>query len=86
MPLSLRNPKAKELARKASQYTGKNMTEVVVEALEEYLRRAKLRARSSGLAEEIMDISKRCCSLPDTSEGEYWDEANEEPGVFADGN
>lgn len=82
MALSLRNPKAEELARKASEQTGKNMTQVVVEALEEYLRKLQTRSGSIGLADELMDISKRCCSLPDEA-GAEWDVESEDPGVFA---
>ena len=82
MALSLRNLRAEELARKASQKTGKKMTQVVIEALEEYLQRLQAGAGSHGLADEIMDISKRCCSLPDEA-GENWDLDSEDPGVLA---
>jgi antitoxin VapB len=82
MALSLRNPRAEELARRASRKTGKNMTQVVVEALEEYLRRLNVHSGTSDLAEEIMEISKRCCSLPDEADS-TWDADSEDPGVFA---
>ena len=65
MAISIRNPKAEELAREVAAETGENLTQAIVNALEERLQRLKGRRRARSLAAEIGRISNRCSALPD---------------------
>lgn len=65
MPLSIRNERAELLAREVGNLTGKSLTQVIIEALEEKLERLKGSRLSSNMLDEVMVISKRCSALPD---------------------
>ena len=65
MPLSIRNPRAEQLARELAAETGETMTEAVIKALEDRLQRCTGRRAAPDLAAEIMTISRRCRALPD---------------------
>ncbi|MFP4377325.1 MAG: type II toxin-antitoxin system VapB family antitoxin [Spirochaetales bacterium] len=64
MAISIRNKRAEELAREAAQATGKSMTDIIIEALEDKL--ASLRRPPGGDAalSRVMEIAKRCAQLP----------------------
>jgi antitoxin VapB len=64
MAISIRNPKAEELAREVAAESGENLTQAIMHALEERLERLKGRKTAEDLAEEIMKISERCSALP----------------------
>ena len=64
MAISIRNPKAEELAREVAAESGENLTQAIIHALEERLVRLKGRKTTEDLAEEIMAISERCSALP----------------------
>jgi antitoxin VapB len=64
MAISIRNPKAEELAREVAAESGENLTQAIIHALEERLERLKGRKMTEDLAEEIMKISERCSALP----------------------
>ena len=65
MAISIRNPKAEELAREVAAETGENLTQAIVRALEERLQRLRGRRGARSLTAEIGRISKRCSALPD---------------------
>ncbi len=65
MALSIRNPRAEQLAREVAAEGGENLTEAIIRALEERLERLRGRRTTIDTAEEIMRIAKRCSSLPD---------------------
>ncbi|MGC8490644.1 MAG: type II toxin-antitoxin system VapB family antitoxin [Syntrophobacteraceae bacterium] len=65
MALSIRNPKAEKLAREVAAESGVNITEAIIQALEEQLIRLKGRRSTTEIADEIMKISIRCRSLPE---------------------
>lgn len=65
MPLSIRNPKAEQLAREIVSITGEKITKEIILALEDRLARLRGRNTCSDITEEIIQISKRCRSLPD---------------------
>jgi len=65
MPLSIRNPRAEQLAREVATLSKENLTQAIIHALEERLERLQGRRTSIDVAEEIMKISRRCSSLPD---------------------
>jgi len=65
MALSIRNPRAERLAREVAAESGENMTQAIVDALEERLERLRGRRTTTDVAQEIMKISRRCSALPD---------------------
>lgn len=64
MPISIRNPKAEQLAREVAAESGENLTQAIIHALEERLEKLKGRKTAEDLVEEIMKISERCSGLP----------------------
>ena len=65
MPLSIRNPRAEQLAREVAAASGESLTHAIIHALEERLERIQGRKEPINLLEEIMSISHRCSTLPD---------------------
>lgn len=65
MPLSIRNPRAEQLAREVAAESGENLTQAIIHALEDYLQRIKGRRATTNLVDEIMTVSRRCRALPD---------------------
>jgi antitoxin VapB len=65
MPLSIRNPRAEQLAREVAAESGESMTQAVIHALEEQLQRIRGRRVATDLFDEIMAVSSRCRALPD---------------------
>ena len=68
MALSIRNPRAEKLAREIAAMSGGNITQVIIKALEDQLERLRGRRTYPDIVKEIMDISKRCSSIPDVDE------------------
>ena len=68
MALSIKNREVEELARELARLSGKPITEAVRDSLKRELERAKIVARPAhkdGLAERLMEIGRRCASLPE---------------------
>lgn len=65
MALSIRNPRAEELARKIAEMSGENITQVILHALENHIEKLRGQRLYPDKVEEIMSISSRCSSLPD---------------------
>lgn len=65
MGISIRNPKAEQLAREVAEQSGESLTQAIIHALEERLERLKSRRSATNLAEEMLKISERCSALPD---------------------
>lgn len=63
MSLNIKNPEADRLARELAARTGETLTEAVLNALRERLRREGAKA-SMSLRDEIMEISQRAARLP----------------------
>ncbi len=63
MALNIKNPEAARLAREVAALTRETITETVVKALRERLKRETAKARV-GLKVEIMAISRRAGRLP----------------------
>lgn len=68
MAISIRNPKAEELARKLAEETEETLTQAIIRSLEERLERLKGQRLAPSIEEEIMRISGRCSALPDLDE------------------
>lgn len=64
MPLSIKHPEADRLARELSERTGETLTEAVIRALRERLRREQGRVRPGRLRDDLRTIRKRCAALP----------------------
>jgi antitoxin VapB len=64
MPLSIKNPETEKLARQLARRTGASITDAVTEALRDRLRRIEGRAKTPSLKEKLLEIGKRCASLP----------------------
>lgn len=65
MALNIKSAKADRLARTLAARTGETITQAVERALEERLMREEGRRSSPSLEEEILEIARRCASLPD---------------------
>ena len=65
MALSIRNPKAEDLAREVAAEARENITQAIIHALEERLERIRGRRTAADIAEEIMKISQRCRTIPE---------------------
>ena len=65
MPLSIRNPKAEQLARDVAAESEESLTQAIIHALEDRLQRIRGRRTATDLVAEIMAVSRRCQELPD---------------------
>jgi antitoxin VapB len=63
MALSIRNSEVERLARELGRRTGETMTGVILGALRERLGRTQERSSTSGTAQAIMRIARRCGRL-----------------------
>lgn len=64
MTLSIKNPEAERLARALARRTGESITDAVITALRERLKREQGRRKGEDLVAELMEISRRCAALP----------------------
>ena len=64
MPLNIKNAEADDLARSLARRTGRSLTDAVIYALREQLRRESGRASAPDLAEELLEIGRHCAALP----------------------
>ena len=62
--LNIKNNEADELARLLARKTGRSITEVVILALREQLRREEGRSSPADQLEELMEIGRHCAALP----------------------
>ena len=65
MPLSIRNPRAEQLAREVAAKSGENITQAIIHALEDRLDHLRKRRESLDIKEKIIKISMRCSTLPE---------------------
>lgn len=64
MALSIKHPEADRLAREVAAATGETLTNAVLNSLKERLVRHRGRRRPTQVTEELLEISRRCGSLP----------------------
>ena len=64
MALSIKHPEADRLARQLAEATGESLTDAIIQALRERLRREQARIRPPRLRDEIRAIRQRCAALP----------------------
>jgi len=65
MALSIKNDTAERLARQVASETGESLTEAIIHSLEERLESLRGRRSAPDLVETLMEIGRRCSSLPD---------------------
>ena len=63
MALNIKDPEADALARKLAARMGESLTEAVLNALKERLRRTE-NARRSDLVRDLEEIGRHCSNLP----------------------
>ncbi len=63
MALNIKHPEADRLARELAARTGETITQTVINALRERLKREGAKSPLS-LKDELMEISRRCAALP----------------------
>lgn len=64
MPISIKDPEADQLVRELARRTGESLTQAVIVALRERLRREQGRARGRDLVLEMRAIAERLSTLP----------------------
>jgi antitoxin VapB len=64
MALSIKHPEADRLARQLAATTGESLTDAIINALKERLRRETGRLRGPRLRDELRAIRERCAALP----------------------
>ena len=64
MALSIKHPEADSLARELAAETGESLTETVIKALRERLRRERGKTTVPLLRDELRAIRERCAALP----------------------
>lgn len=65
MAISIRNSRAEQLVREVAELSQESMTQAIIHSLEDRLLHIKGRCAATDTAEKIMNISRRCGSLPD---------------------
>ncbi len=60
MALSIKHPEADRLARELAAATGESLTDAIINALKERLRRERGRVHGRGLRDEIRAILDSC--------------------------
>jgi antitoxin VapB len=65
MPLNIKDPATEKLVRELAALTGETVTAAVRRAAEERLQRVRRKQGGRSLAEELLEIGRRCAALPD---------------------
>jgi antitoxin VapB len=65
MPLNIKDPETEKSVRELAAFTGETVTTAVRRAAEERLLRVRRDKARRSLVDEILDIGRRCASLPD---------------------
>lgn len=65
MPITLKNPHVEELAREVARLSGRSLTDSIGHALQLELRTLNQTRRAGRTEAILLDIAKRCGSLPD---------------------
>ena len=65
MPLNIKDPETEKSVRELAALTGETVTAAIHRAAEERLQRVRRKHPGRDLAEEILEIGRRCAALPD---------------------
>lgn len=64
MALNIKHPDADRLARELAAKTGESLTDAVLNAIRERLKREETRHKAPSLRRELAKIRARCAALP----------------------
>ncbi len=64
MPISIKNAETEALARKLADLTGESITAAIQTAVSERYDRVRQQRGGRSLAEELMEIGRRCAARP----------------------
>ena len=64
MPISIKNAETEALARKLADLTGESITAAIQTAVSERNDRVRQQRGGRSLAEELMEIGRRCAARP----------------------
>src|SRR5262249_8521072 len=65
MPLNIKDPATEKFVRELAALTGETVTAAVRRAAEERLQRVRRKQGGRSLAEELLEIGRRCAALPE---------------------
>ena len=65
MALNIKDPATEKTVRELAKLTGETVTAAVRRAAEERLQRVRSGTSGRDLVEDLMEIGRRCASLPD---------------------
>jgi antitoxin VapB len=65
MPLNIKDPATEKTVRQLAALTGESVTTAVHRAAEERLQRVRRSRSGRSLADELLEIGRRCAGLPD---------------------
>ena len=65
MALNIKDPETEKFVRELAALTGETVTAAVRRAAEERLQRVRRKRGGRSLAEELLEIGRRCAALPD---------------------
>ena len=65
MALNVKDPLTEQLVRDLAELTGETITRAIRTATEERLQRVRGQRTGRCLADEILEIGRRCAALPD---------------------
>jgi antitoxin VapB len=65
MSVNIKDPKAEMIVRELANATGESVTAAVRRAAEERLQRVRRERGLRSIAEDILDIGRRCARFPD---------------------
>jgi antitoxin VapB len=65
MAMSIRNKRAEAVARQVAGVTGESLTDAILHSLEYRLARLQTGRVEADLADQILDIGRRCAAMPD---------------------
>jgi antitoxin VapB len=68
MSLNIKHPEADRLARELARRRGESITEAVLTAIREQLKRERVRVRAPALAAQLLEIGRRFSALPKRDE------------------
>jgi antitoxin VapB len=64
MTLNIKHPEADRMARELARRRGESITDAVLAALREQLKREQAKLRPAGVATALMEVGRRYASLP----------------------
>jgi len=64
MALNIKHPEADRLARELARRRGESITDAVIAAMREQIKREQAKVQPSGVADALLEIGRRFSALP----------------------